>query len=165
MRNGGLVDLVCGSGVLDDSVDTLAKSMHAAYRAVATGDSPSNVDWDDLGEDMRNANRRLVVHIAAKLSSAELDIENWIKSIDVDNNNAEFPAFGAIEDKPSMVNVLARLEHERWMADRRLSGWRYGTVRNNPKRIHPDLIPYDALSEQSQSYDIKMIEELFEAFG
>lgn len=162
---GGLVDLVCGSGVLDDSVDTLAKSMHAAYRAVATGDSPSNVDWDDLGEDMRNANRRLVVHIAAKLSSAELDIENWIKSIDVDNNNAEFPAFGAIEDKPSMVNVLARLEHERWMADRRLSGWRYGTVRNNPKRIHPDLIPYDALSEQSQSYDIKMIEELFEAFG
>ena len=43
------------------------------------------------------------------------------------------------------------------MAERRLSGWRRGSKRNEDKLQREDLIPYDDLSQVQKSYDINLV--------
>jgi hypothetical protein len=43
---------------------------------------------------------------------------------------------------------LAKIEHARWMIDRKLDGWRYGPVRDNANLIHPLLIEWDDLEKK-----------------
>jgi hypothetical protein len=39
------------------------------------------------------------------------------------------------------------------MADRIDRGWRYGEVRDDRQMLHPDLIPFDRLSESNKEKD------------
>ena len=53
----------------------------------------------------------------------------------------------------AQVEMLARVEHRRWMANRILGGWRHGSRRDNEARLHPDIVPYDELPENSRELD------------
>ena len=48
---------------------------------------------------------------------------------------------------------LARNAHEVWAAERMAAGWRLGPERNDARKEHPSLIPYDELSEAEKDYD------------
>lgn len=48
---------------------------------------------------------------------------------------------------------LARNVHEVWSANRRTDGWTYGPVRDDEKKQHPCLVPYDELPEREKDYD------------
>ncbi|KAG6576456.1 ryanodine-inositol 1,4,5-triphosphate receptor Ca2 channel (RIR-CaC) family protein [Phytophthora cinnamomi] len=58
---------------------------------------------------------------------------------------------------PHSINLLAELlsqnAHEVWAVGRINQGWRWGTQRDNDKKLHPDLVPYEALTEQDKQYD------------
>jgi hypothetical protein len=51
------------------------------------------------------------------------------------------------------------------MVDRRLTGWRYGPVRNNEARVHPDLIPFDELDDYTKELDRTIVREAWETLG
>jgi RyR domain len=51
------------------------------------------------------------------------------------------------------VEKLARAEHRRWMNERTAKGWRHGTVRDNERKLHPDLVEWEYLSEDSRDTD------------
>lgn len=55
------------------------------------------------------------------------------------------------------VEVLANLEHIRWCRYHLLNNWKYGSVRNNAKRIHNCLVSYSELSEEDKNKDIEAI--------
>ena len=44
-------------------------------------------------------------------------------------------------------------EHESWMRAYKAMGWRYGSVRDTAIRTHPDLVPFDELSEAEREKD------------
>jgi hypothetical protein len=48
---------------------------------------------------------------------------------------------------------MAEAEHRRWMAERILSGWRYGNPRDDAKKLHPSISPYAELSEPEKQKD------------
>ena len=48
---------------------------------------------------------------------------------------------------------LAKNVHEVWSAGRIAEGWTYGPVRNDERREHPCLLPYDELPESEKEYD------------
>ena len=52
-----------------------------------------------------------------------------------------------------LTEALARNVHEVWAATRLAQGWRYGPERNDARKEHPCLIPYDELSEEERTYD------------
>ncbi|KAL3671381.1 hypothetical protein V7S43_003307 [Phytophthora oleae] len=58
---------------------------------------------------------------------------------------------------PHSINLLAELlsqnAHEVWAVGRIDQGWRWGTERDNDQKLHPDLVPYEALTEQDKQYD------------
>ena len=58
-----------------------------------------------------------------------------------------------IQLSEDQIELLAKMEHRRWWADRSLSGWRFAEIRNDSKLHHPNMISYEELSETDKQKD------------
>ncbi|MEH7349148.1 RyR domain-containing protein [Gottfriedia acidiceleris] len=58
---------------------------------------------------------------------------------------------------PAEIEVLqeqlAKNIHEVWSSQRIIQGWTYGAERNDHKKQHPNLVPYEQLIEEDKDYD------------
>ena len=52
-----------------------------------------------------------------------------------------------------LVEEMSKNVHEVWAATRMAQGWTYGPERNDAKKKHPCLVPYEELSEEERDYD------------
>ena len=52
-----------------------------------------------------------------------------------------------------LSEFLAKNTHEVWAATRIRDGWTLGEVRDDAKKQHPCLIPYEKLTETEREYD------------
>ena len=52
-----------------------------------------------------------------------------------------------------LVEVMAKNVHEVWAKERIIQGWTYGEYRDDIKKHHPCLVPYEELSEDEKKYD------------
>jgi class 3 adenylate cyclase len=52
-----------------------------------------------------------------------------------------------------LLEQLAQNTHEHWARQRLAEGWVYGEKRDDAKKQHPDLVPYDQLPEGEKAYD------------
>jgi voltage-gated potassium channel Kch len=142
--------------VLDGTHELLARAVHEHYlrKRLEEGkrieDERALVPWDALPEDLKESNRRQVDHIRAKLSEVGYTIGPL-----VDWEAASF-RFSSAE-----VARLARMEHDRWLAERRRNKWRYAPGPKDPDRkTHPDLVPWAELSEEAKDKDREAVIEL-----
>lgn len=156
---GASDDLAWSLGLLDPHYDAAARHLHDAYRGFASSDL-ARQPWEDLSEDTREANRRHAMHLPAKLASAGVSLDAWVSRRNAGVAAPPLPPFPDLNADPALLDRLARLEHERWMVERRLNGWRYDAVRDNDRRRHPDLVPFDDLSQRSKDYDTGMLRAL-----
>ena len=63
---------------------------------------------------------------------------------------------GGIQLSPALENLtelLAKNTHDMWARQRIHEGWKFGEKRNDETKEHPDLIPYEQLSEKEKEYD------------
>jgi len=65
-----------------------------------------------------------------------------------------------LEFTPLEVNQMAEMEHVRWMNEKINDGWKYGPVRNDEKKIHPSLIPWDELPENDKEINRNFVRKL-----
>jgi len=52
-----------------------------------------------------------------------------------------------------LTELLAKNTHEIWAQQRIAEGWKYGLQRDDNKKEHPGLVPYEELSESEKQYD------------
>lgn len=52
-----------------------------------------------------------------------------------------------------LTEVLARNAHEVWAAQRLADGWTFGPQRDDARKQHPCLIPYEQLPDSEKQYD------------
>lgn len=162
---GANADFAEAIGLFDPDTDLLARLFHEAYRRTARPGMPANCPWEDLAEEFRESNRRLLVHLPAKLLTADVDLAAWLRTpLPVANEAGGIP-LPELSANPALMETLAELEHRRWMVDRRLSGWHHGPVRDNDARHHPDLVPYDQLNECTRELDRAIVREAWETLG
>jgi hypothetical protein len=163
---GDLKSLAKDAGILGEGADELAMKLHEAYRSAGSAERVAAVSWERLPEDMRESNRRIVAHLPAMLSSAGEGIEGWLQQMEEQQSWSGWPGnAGSGVVTAELAESLAQLEHERWMADRRVNGWRFGSPRNDNRREHPDLVPFDQLSDQSRKYDRQVVQTLMASMG
>ena len=62
-----------------------------------------------------------------------------------------------------LVERLAESNHDHWARQRMDQGWIYGPERDDQKMTHPDLLPYDQLSESEKGYDRTSVIETLKA--
>lgn len=53
----------------------------------------------------------------------------------------------------SLVEALAENVHDTWAKGRMDDGWIYGPERDDTKKHHPCLVPYNELPESEKEYD------------
>lgn len=57
------------------------------------------------------------------------------------------------DDIVGLTELLAKNAHDIWARQRMADGWRYGPERNDARKEHPSLLPYEELSESEKDYD------------
>ncbi len=125
-------------------VEQLARSIHHDYvvKSQARGETgPSAVPWEELSDDLRQANVAQAADIGAKLEA--------VNAVAVPES-ATAPEFHFTDRE---VEDLAELEHERWMSERIARGWTYGANRDNERKIHPGLVDWSVLPEGEREKD------------
>lgn len=147
-----LVDFSFGDDdPLDDHVEQQARCLHQDYVQKEISKDPSwarlPLDWSYLDEGYRESNRLQAAHLQ-------------IKRLTWDS----FPR----EEKDFCLDKLARAEHLRWMADKVMHGWRWSgsmspSSRDDRKRIHHLLVPFESLSEEEKNKDRDPIRKYLES--
>ncbi|WP_376988137.1 RyR domain-containing protein [Bosea sp. R86505] len=139
---GGMIRAETIARALDRSGDERALALHEAYRranrTAENAHTPSMAAWDDLTEGMREANRSSAAHAPIMLASIGLKLLAGQVAPDLSD---------------AQLERLARIEHRRWCADRIERGWRFGAVRDDVRKIHPSLVPFDELSDGDREKD------------
>ena len=71
------------------------------------------------------------------------------------------------EEIEKLVEIIAKNVHEVWSEKRIGQGWTYGEQRDDDRKTHPCLVPYEELPEEEKEYDrntavgtLKLIREL-----
>ena len=159
---GDSFSIVRASEFLSDEPDQAARAFSAAYRSLLppeVRDNPkvrSARPWDELDETFRQATRDAVAHIPAKMQSARLDPALWLGL----DGTPELPRTVRLVASAEDHERLARLEHERWNAQRRMEGWQLTRgVKDEARALHPNLRPYEDLSEADKDYDRALVLE------
>jgi hypothetical protein len=142
----GLLGDACDPEVLlAGTTELLARALHRVYLDHHAAGPPvadaALRPWAELPAALRESNRDQAAHVSLKLAAVGRSIApltDW---------DAAHRAFSDEE-----VEVMARLEHDRWVAERRRGGWRPGP-RDPERRTTPHLVDWDELSEEVREYD------------
>lgn len=52
-----------------------------------------------------------------------------------------------------LTELLAENSHDIWAKQRLADGWKYGVERNDARKEHPCLVPYEQLPDLEKQYD------------
>lgn len=162
LRIIGWRERVCSAELASSGItEIFARAQHQTYlrtetakrrEQIARGESPAAnpalAPWEELAESYRNANRDQARDLGNKLRLIGCTL---LEDLEV-SEPAQFT--------PEEIERLSQMEHDRWMRERREQGWTYGPVRDNAQKIHPDLIPWEDLTEEVREQDRVMIRNI-----
>ena len=146
----GFLDLVQRPDLDDledeDVLEVLAKGVHEAYRKrhPERGVPP----YRDLSPQLQEDNRAHVRDIVNRLAAAGFRV---------------MPAQGKGRTRFSRDDIgwLARLEHERWLRERRAAGWRWGPGDTNKQaKTNASMLPWSKLTEPQKKDNYDSIRDL-----
>lgn len=158
LRLFDVVDAACDPALIhDDLVERLARVVHDRYRravlerGVQVG-SPATAPWDHLPEVFRRSCRSQAEDIKEKLRRIGCTLAPRVVVGDT------------LRLGEGTIEVLARMEHQRWMAEKLADGWSRGP-RDEAGRRHPDLVPWEELPTEEQDKNLKPMRDLGDIVG
>ena len=134
-------------------IDAIARAQHANYVKEQTGrgetadDNPSLVSWEELPESLRQSNRRYAEGVRSKLDA--------IGATAVPGDEG-----GPFEFTEDELEILARMEHDRWAGDLARDGWVPGPEKDPRHKEHPLLVGWEELSEAEREKDRDAVRNL-----
>jgi len=142
--------------------EELAFYLHEAYRLRIKGNPKKkhlDVPLAGLSKDLQKANIAQALRIPGILRLAKMHLEPGpvvpLSKLVADrkkNAKIEAPVRKALAES-NYLELLSEAEHNGWMVERMLSGWKYGREKNDEKKLHNCLIPYSQLTEYIKTFD------------
>ena len=138
----------CQDLIMNGFRGLIARAIHNNYLAKMrySGEinraDPANRSWDTLDMELKASNYHQADFFYSQIQAIGCDIvpiDSW-----------DEPLFTFSDDE---IEFLARREHERWMQERILNGWRFGPAKDTTQKISPYLIPYHLLEDDIRDYD------------
>jgi len=127
-------------------VEVFARTLHSESQANLGHGQRQN--WHQLGEEIRT---QIMVQSRFLLSMLHIAGYNMTSATDQDVPHV----FSA-----GLLDLLARLEHDRWSREKIDAGWRYAPRREPQDRIHECLIPWDEMPDDLRQYDRQYVQNL-----
>jgi len=128
--------------------EVIAQAIHAEYvrnqkaKGETTETNSTLVSWEKLPEHVKESNRAQALHVAEKL-----------KAIGCGITELEDRELGEFEFTREEIELLARMEHERWVEERLANGWIVGPKDIDKKTTPWLLVPYEELPDEEQEKD------------
>ena len=163
IRPFGLAENFCSPDVLlNERQDRMAREFQERFRK-QYGEDP----WDELIEDMRNSNRQAADHIPIKLRAIGLNVA--LKKPPKEPIPNLFPKETGDESDRKKLELLSRMEHARWCAERYLAGWEFGTPIDNDEKIrlkiNKFLVPWNDLGDNDKGKDLAQVNAIPEVLN
>lgn len=160
---GMLEDATLIETLMNEEQDKLAQIHHAVYlnsqkktylkkqMQFPDPEKPGHKTWEELNESYRESNREAADHIPVKIRCLGYQILNLgsKETIITDFSRAE-------------IEILSIMEHNRWMAEKKITGWKKGFPRDEINLIHPALEPWSKLDPDIQYIDEELIKGISE---
>lgn len=149
----GAAEMLSGSG----PISAPSPSVNAnTIAAMLQGNFVKNIDdWESLTFDSQEENRALTDHFAHKIRDLFSVREARSKS-----NEA-----AARDIHADQISELAPVEHQRWLISHAIMGWSHGAVRDEHKRQHPLMLPWDALPDAAHDRNFGVVRRLLDHFS
>ena len=128
-----------------ENKEVLAKEIHDDYIAnQKLNDAEINVEEDfyKLEASVRYSNLRQAMNMDKKLRLLGYAL-----------SAKEYDAEAVKGFSENIIEQYAILEHDDWMTGRIRFGWKYGKPRDNDKKLHPCILPWEELSEEEKEKD------------
>ncbi len=161
--------------VMGSIVETYAKNAHESYRqkhyeeAEKMGKSqeelesiwlePEMADWSELDEFYKSGYCSKIRYLGEHLE--DYNTEVGIRPILPDAADSIHELYGPL------LEQIAEMEHNRWIADKKQEGWRYGD-HDDELKLSEELIAYDQLSEKTKEMirrDVREVPNLLSQIG
>ena len=146
--------------IFKEELDKIAKMIHEDYLSTSYSigrkpfEKPSLKPWDDLDESFRQACRDQADHISVKLRAIHCNVEI------ITDSKKDLTDFVFTD---SELEMLSKMEHSRWKANRWLEGFVFGEESDSLKKTSPFLVPWINLEKDIKQFDrnaIKLIPKL-----
>jgi hypothetical protein len=150
----GMTNVICTPEVVvNEKLDTLAKEIHRGYvkKQLERGRSETDASiqpWHQLTPDLKDSNRQQADHIEVKLRAINC------YSSHAGDGNQPILKFSDEEEE-----ILARMEHSRWNAERFLAGWKLGP-KDVKNKLSPYLVDWKELPENIKEYDREAVRNI-----
>lgn len=182
---GSLESIAEYGRAFDDDPDLIARRIHTLYRLAkqkvfSQQDDPP---WEELSPSLKDSNRRLFRHAIQKLEDLGLQAratkhdhlqisgavarELELVRLELEGRYSDIiDLSGATVDRPlTLVERIERsavLEHDRWMTERALDGWRAAasekrSARNDTKKLHNYICRWKHIDEAARKYDTLLL--------
>jgi len=110
----------------------------------------TGVKWDELS-----------LHFKLSNISQAREYPDFIARLGgrIDNRGADGDIMN-LESNTKLVNELAKAEHNRWLKEKYDDGWKYGKIKDEKRKIHPCLLPWEKLDKYTKEKDRNPIREI-----
>lgn len=142
--------------------EVFAQAVHQAYLRVveeSVANDPTQREakirsgeltpWENLREDFRESNRQQYNHIKFKIRACGFEI--------VDKAD---PREAVQEIEEPLLTTLAIMEHDRWVAERKVNNWKYGVPSDKLNHISEYLVDWSGLPEAIRKYDYDAVQNI-----
>ncbi len=164
----GMAEDECNyQNVIAPGREEIARTMHTKYfdnfisRGKKAGAWASLVPWPELPAHLQDSNRWQYEHLSVKIRLVD---PRFADPGFAGNDLAQYAAKVSSMEFQEMVaphkSTMSRMEHERWSAEKWLTGWEYAAKRDDNNKLHPDLVPYDELAKDIQQLDANTVENM-----
>ena len=131
--------------VMQEKLNETAMYLHELYRQ---GD-PGAPAWSELSDFLKRSNLAAADHLPLKVrillgGDGPLELTQSACA-------AAWAAYQAADEDAR--ERFRRIEHDRWVRFHVLNNWQYAPERDNARRRHPLLVPFDQLSRADQLKD------------
>jgi ppGpp synthetase/RelA/SpoT-type nucleotidyltranferase len=109
------------------------------------------MEWEKLDPALQKSNIKQVEFY-----------EHILKRVNLAIRKAEKPVLFNIRENVSKesYDLLARLEHARWNAERLIEGWKFGKVKDLVNKLNPYIVAWDDLDEEIKKYDYDPVDNI-----
>jgi putative GTP pyrophosphokinase len=156
-----LVNQTAETTLTQEETEILAPKVHEFYRKERLKELKPGVtdinkykvvmEWDKLDPALQNSNIQQVAFY-----------QHILKRVNLGIRKVEKPELFNIKENLSAENydLLAKLEHARWNAERLLEGWRYGPDKDLAQKLNPCIVAWDKLDLATKIYDYGPVDNI-----
>lgn len=149
INSGEQVMVIIDNTLLEGKDDTNGSAYHAIYVTEVEEDYINYLNLETLLEETIASEDFLKVWKASgnyMVKASIVDNNYNPQPIDVEDIVLDY-------DLEELTEAIAENAHDIWARTRMDEGWKYGPMRNDETKEHPDLVPYAMLPDSEKEYD------------